>query len=62
VLLTSVRLYKCTFAYVVTGGCWDVDVSLAGVMRYLRSLEQWEGACGFQTKDYVYQGRATGVS
>lgn len=29
------------------GGAWRVDVSLAGVMKYLRSLGQYPGASGF---------------
>jgi crotonobetainyl-CoA:carnitine CoA-transferase CaiB-like acyl-CoA transferase len=36
----------------VEGGSWEVDVSLAGVMRYLRSLGQFEGRLGFQAPDY----------
>lgn len=35
------------------GGSWQVDVSLAGVMKYLRSLGQFEGNTGFQTRDYT---------
>ncbi|KAL4881371.1 beta-N-acetylglucosaminidase [Aspergillus karnatakaensis] len=35
------------------GGSWEVDVSLAGVMKYLRSLGQWSGKEGFQTRDYT---------
>ncbi|PYI30072.1 CAIB/BAIF family enzyme [Aspergillus indologenus CBS 114.80] len=35
------------------GGSWEVDVSLAGVMKYLRSLGQWEGQSGFQERDYI---------
>lgn len=34
------------------GGSWEVNVSLAGVMKYLRSLGQYEGTAGFQTTDY----------
>ncbi|KAI8260914.1 hypothetical protein K4K56_006173 [Colletotrichum sp. SAR 10_98] len=34
------------------GGSWRVDVSLAGVMKYLRSLGQYPGATGFESKDY----------
>lgn len=29
------------------GGSWQVDISLAGVMKYLRSLGQWPGREGF---------------
>ncbi|KAL5354950.1 CoA-transferase family III [Aspergillus floccosus] len=35
------------------GGSWGVDVSLAGVMKYLRSLGQWEGQSSFQEQDYT---------
>lgn len=35
------------------GGSWEVNVSLAGVMKYLRSLGQFEGKSGFQTRDYT---------
>lgn len=35
------------------GGAWRVDVSLAGVMKYLRSLGQYPGTSGFDgAKDY----------
>lgn len=34
------------------GGAWQVDVSLAGVMKYLRSLGQYPGAEGFQCDDF----------
>merc|ERR1712080_334069 len=32
------------------GGSYDVDVSLAGVMRYLRGLGQYEGTRGFEVE------------
>ncbi|KAI9928603.1 hypothetical protein MW887_001818 [Aspergillus wentii] len=35
------------------GGSWQVDVSLAGVMKYLRSLGQFEGKSGFNTRDFT---------
>lgn len=34
------------------GGAYEVKVSLAGVMRYLRSLGQYEGKTGFDRKDF----------
>jgi len=40
-------LYKTA----VDGGAYTVDVSLAGVMRYLRSLGQYDGDSGFQCED-----------
>ncbi|KAH7329682.1 hypothetical protein B0I35DRAFT_474252 [Stachybotrys elegans] len=33
-------------------GSWRVDVSLAGVMKYLRSMGQYPGVTGFDSKDY----------
>jgi CoA transferase family III len=36
----------------VEGGAWQVDVSLAGVMKYLRSLGQYPGTEGFQCDDF----------
>ncbi|KAI1505986.1 CoA-transferase family III domain-containing protein [Biscogniauxia marginata] len=35
----------------VEGGSYVVDVSLAGVMKYLRSLGQYEGRTGFECED-----------
>ncbi|RAL10534.1 CAIB/BAIF family enzyme [Aspergillus homomorphus CBS 101889] len=35
------------------GGSWQVDVSLAGAMKYLRSLGQYEGTSGFHAPDYI---------
>lgn len=35
------------------GGSWEVDVSLAAVMKYLRSLGQYEGRSGFDSGDYT---------
>lgn len=34
------------------GGSYEVQVSLVGVMRYLRSLGQYEGKTGFNRKDF----------
>ncbi|KAK5940043.1 hypothetical protein PMZ80_007461 [Knufia obscura] len=34
------------------GGSYQVDVSLVGVMKYLRSLGQYDGDTGFQCKGY----------
>ncbi|KAI4733221.1 CoA-transferase family III [Aureobasidium sp. EXF-12298] len=39
----------------VQGGAWQVDVSLAATMKYLRSLGQYPGTSGFQCKDYKQQ-------
>ncbi|KAM0247257.1 hypothetical protein ACHAQJ_009908 [Trichoderma viride] len=37
------------------GGSWVVDVSLAGVMKYLRSLGQYPDKTGFESRDFVTQ-------
>ncbi|KAL7944239.1 CoA-transferase family III domain-containing protein [Trichoderma barbatum] len=37
------------------GGSWVVDVSLAGVMKYLRSLGQYPGKTGFESRDVETQ-------
>ncbi|KAF4972201.1 hypothetical protein FSARC_1183 [Fusarium sarcochroum] len=34
------------------GGSWRVDMSLAGIMKYLRSLGQYPGASGFEAPDF----------
>lgn len=34
------------------GGAYEVKVSLAGVMKYLRSLGQYDGKSGFHRKDF----------
>ena len=38
------------------GGSWRVDVSLAGAMKYLRSLGQYSGSSGFSCRDYEATG------
>lgn len=43
----SAALYKKA----TEGGSWAVDVSLAGTMKFLRSLGQWEGKTGFECLD-----------
>ena len=46
---TMAALYK----QATEGGSSQVDVSLAGVMKYLRSLGQSEGKSGFETGDFT---------
>ncbi|KAL6689653.1 CoA-transferase family III [Trichoderma pleuroticola] len=36
------------------GGACQVDISLASIMKYLRSLGQYPVSCGFQCNDYEY--------
>jgi crotonobetainyl-CoA:carnitine CoA-transferase CaiB-like acyl-CoA transferase len=35
-----------------SGGSWNVDVSLSGAMKYLRSLGQYSRTTGFDCLDY----------
>lgn len=39
--------FSDSYRQATEGGSWVVDVSLAGVMKYLRSLGQYEGRTGF---------------
>ncbi len=39
----------------VEGGSYHVDVSLAGTMKYLRELRQYDGSTGFQCNNYLEQ-------
>ncbi|KAI1270326.1 hypothetical protein F5Y18DRAFT_367920 [Xylariaceae sp. FL1019] len=36
----------------IEGGSWQVNVSLAGTMKYLRSLGQYPAKTGFESRDY----------
>ncbi|KAJ8113007.1 hypothetical protein OPT61_g4759 [Boeremia exigua] len=47
-------LYKRT----LDGGSYEVTVSLAGVMKYLRSLGRYEGQSGFNRRDFKQPGDA----
>ncbi|KAG9251297.1 CoA-transferase family III domain-containing protein [Emericellopsis atlantica] len=40
------------YKHLTGGGAWRADVSLAGTMKYLRSLGQYPGATGFEAQDY----------
>lgn len=45
--LLATGVAAAVYKRALEGGSWEVDVSLAGVMEYLRSLGQWEGREGF---------------
>lgn len=45
-----VVVYCCVFIFGF--GLWCVDVFLVGVMKYLRSMGQYLGVFGFESKDY----------
>ena len=47
----SAALYK----QATEGGFYEVNVSLAGTMKFLRSLGQYEGSSGFQCEQYKTQ-------
>lgn len=54
--LLATGIIASVYRQSVEGGSWQVDVSLANVMKYLRSLGQYEGSSGFSTRDYENAG------
>lgn len=53
--LLATGVMAAFYRRVVRGGAWRVDVSLAGTMKYLRSLGQYPGSRGLHCKDYKKQ-------
>jgi hypothetical protein len=51
--LLATGVMAAVYHRAVNGGAWEVDVSLAGTMKYLRSLGQYPGATGFAVADYT---------
>ena len=51
--LLATGIIAAVYKRAVEGGSWVVDVSLAGVMKYLRSLGQYEGKSGFEGEEFV---------
>ncbi|KAF5671460.1 Formyl-coenzyme A transferase [Fusarium circinatum] len=50
--MLAVGVMAAVYHRAVKGGSWRVDVSLAGMMKYLRSLGQYPGASGFEARDF----------
>lgn len=50
--LLATGIMAALYKQATEGGSYEVKVSLAGVMRYLRSLGQYEGKTGFDRKDF----------
>jgi crotonobetainyl-CoA:carnitine CoA-transferase CaiB-like acyl-CoA transferase len=50
--LLATGIMAALYKRATEGGSYEVKVSLAGVMRYLRSLGQYEGNTGFGRKDF----------
>ncbi|KAF9691830.1 hypothetical protein EKO04_010428 [Ascochyta lentis] len=50
--LLATGIMAALFKRATEGGSYEVKVSLAGVMRYLRSLGQYEAKSGFARKDF----------
>ncbi|KAF1927450.1 CoA-transferase family III [Didymella exigua CBS 183.55] len=50
--LLATGIMAALYKRATEGGSYEVKVSLAGVMRYLRSLGQYEGQSGFDRKDF----------
>jgi len=51
--LLAFGIIAAIYKRAVEGGAYVVDVSLAGVMKYLRSLGQYEGKSGFEGEDVI---------
>ncbi|KAJ4319165.1 hypothetical protein N0V94_004038 [Neodidymelliopsis sp. IMI 364377] len=50
--LLATGIMAALYKRATEGGSYEVKVSLAGVMRYLRSLGQHKGRSGFERKDF----------
>ncbi|KAG9604414.1 CoA-transferase family III, partial [Aureobasidium melanogenum] len=53
--LLATGVIAALYRRIVRGGAWRVDGSLAGTMKYLRSLGQYPGPSGSRCKDYKKQ-------
>lgn len=54
--LLATGIMAALYKRATAGDIYEVKVSLAGVMRYLRSLGQYEGKSGFDRKDFKRLG------
>jgi crotonobetainyl-CoA:carnitine CoA-transferase CaiB-like acyl-CoA transferase len=50
--LLATGIMAALYKRATDGGAYEVKVSLAGAMKYLRSLGQYEGKTGFDRKDF----------
>ncbi|RGP69584.1 hypothetical protein FSPOR_4688 [Fusarium sporotrichioides] len=50
--MLAVGVMAALYHRTIKGGSWKVDVSLAGMMKYLRSLGQYPGSTGFEAQDF----------
>jgi hypothetical protein len=51
--LLATGIMAALYKRATEGGMYEVKVSLAGVMKYLRSLGRYEGKSGFNRKDFT---------
>lgn len=51
--LLATGIMAALYKRATDGGAYDVRVSLAGVMKYMRSLGQYQGKSGFERKDFM---------
>ena len=51
--LLATGIIAAVYKRAIEGGSWAVDVSLAGVMKYLRTLGQYDGKSGFEGEEFV---------
>jgi crotonobetainyl-CoA:carnitine CoA-transferase CaiB-like acyl-CoA transferase len=57
--LLATGIMAVLYKRAIEGGSYEVKVSLAGVMRYLKSLGQHNGRSGFERKDFKRPGEVT---
>jgi hypothetical protein len=50
--LLATGIMAALYKRATSGGAYEVKVSLAGVMKFLRSLGQYEGKSGFERRDF----------
>lgn len=53
--LLATGIMAALYHRATNGGSWQVDVSLAGTMQYLRSLGQYPASTGFEGRDMLAQ-------
>jgi hypothetical protein len=57
--LLATGIMAALYKRAMKGGAYDVRVSLAGVMKYLRSLGQYKGKSGFNRRDFTRSDEVT---
>jgi hypothetical protein len=50
--LLATGIIAALYKRAIDGGAYEINVSLAGVMKYMRSLGRYDGRTGFERKDF----------